>query len=63
MSQIKKFVDKVANCEARQIRELLIPVNDAKELRDEILKLLIEKNEVKSNSNEVVEVVVNGGKW
>jgi len=62
MSQIKKFVDKVANCEARQVRELLIPVNDAKELRDEILKLLVDKNDSKPN-NEVIEVVVSGRKW
>jgi len=63
MSQIKKFVDKVAACEARQVRELLMPITDAKELRDEILKLLVDKSEQKSNSNEVIEVVVNGGKW
>ena len=63
MSQIKKFVDKVASCEARQVRELLIPINDAKELRDEILKILVDKTEPKSNTNEVIEVVVNGGKW
>ena len=62
MSQIKKFVDKIANCEARQVREVLLPISDAKELRDEILKLLLEKNEQKPN-NEVLEVVVNGGKW
>lgn len=61
MSQIKKFVDKIAMSEARQVREVLIPINDAKELRDEILKLLIDKQQ--NFSQDTIEVVVKGGKW
>lgn len=63
MSQIKKFVDRVANAEARELREVLIPLSDAKELRDEITKILLDQREQKGNSNEVIEVVMNGGKW
>lgn len=61
MSNIKKFIDKIAMAEARQVREVLIPINDAKELRDEIMKLLLDK--VDKGSSEVIEVVVKGGKW
>ena len=61
MSNIKKFIDKIAMAEARQVREVLIPINDAKELRDEIMKLLLDKVDV--GTNEVIEVVVKGGKW
>ena len=61
MSSIKKFIDKIAMSEARQVREVLIPINDAKELRDEIMKLLLDKNENKNQ--EPIEIVMKGGKW
>lgn len=63
MSQIKKFIDKVANAEGRQTREVLLPISDAKELRDEIMKLLLDQREQGNNSNETITVVMNGGKW
>jgi hypothetical protein len=61
MSQIKKFVDRVALAEGRQSRELIMPVTEAKELRDEIMKLLLDKKDKKDE--EVITVVMNGGKW
>jgi hypothetical protein len=61
MSQIKKFVDRVALAEGRQSRELIMPVTEAKELRDEIMKLLLDKKDGKDE--EVITVVMNGGKW
>lgn len=63
MSQIKKFVDKVASAEARQSRELLIPITDAKEMRDEIMVLLLDQRGQPNNKNEDVTIVMNGGKW
>lgn len=64
MSHIKKFIDKIALMEARQAREIILPMSDAKELRDEIAKLLVDKREsTGSNSNEKIEIVMNGGKW
>ena len=61
MNQIKNFVDKIALADARQNREIVLPISDAKELRDELLKLLLElKNQ---NSTEVIEVVMRGGKF
>lgn len=61
MSNIKKFIDKIAMAEARQVREVLIPINDAKELRDEIMKLLVDK--VGQSKSDVIDIVVKGGKW
>lgn len=61
MSQIKKFVDKIAALEVRQSRELVMPVSEAKELRDEILKLLIDQRD--QSSTEVIEVVMRGNKF
>lgn len=62
MSQIKKFIDRVASAEGRQSRELLMPVSEAKELRDEIMKLLLDKKD-QTNNTEPVQVVMSGGKW
>jgi hypothetical protein len=62
MSQIKKFIDRVASAEGRQSRELLMPITEAKELRDEIMKLLLDKKDHASNT-EPVQVVMSGGKW
>lgn len=61
MSQIKKFVDKIAMLEGRQQRELVMPISDAKELRDELLKLLVDQKS--QPDNEVIEVVMRGNKF
>jgi hypothetical protein len=61
MSQIKKLIDKIALTEARQAREVVMPLNDAKELRDEILKILLDKQQ--TSNYEEVEVVMQGNKW
>lgn len=61
MNQIKKLIDKISLMEGRQSREVVLPLNDARELRDEILKILLDKQN--SNSSESVEVVMQGSKW
>ena len=62
MSQIKKFIDRVSTAEGRQVREVILPLSEAKQLRDEISKLLVDKSEQKGD-NEIIEVVVNGGSF
>ena len=61
MSQIKQFIDKISLMEGRQAREVVLPINDAKELRDEIMKILLDQKE--QNKDEIINVVINGGKW
>jgi hypothetical protein len=63
MSYIKKFVDKIAVMEGRQAREVVLPMPDAKLLRDEVLKILLDQREQTSKQPEVIEVVMNGNKW
>lgn len=63
MSQIKKFIDKIATMEGRNAREIILTLNDAKELRDEITKILVDHKGTNSNSDEVIEVVLRGSKW
>jgi hypothetical protein len=62
MSSIKKFIDKIATMEGRQAREVVLPMTEAKELRDEITKLLLDQRST-PKSEEVIEVVIKGGKW
>jgi hypothetical protein len=62
MSPIKRFIDKIAMMEGRQAREVVLPMNEAKELRDEITKLLLDQRDT-PKSEEVVSVVMKGGKW
>jgi len=61
MTNIKKFIDRVAIADGKQSREVSMLLADAKALRDEIMKLIIDNNQ-KSNT-EVVEVVMQGGKF
>jgi hypothetical protein len=61
MNQIKKFIDKIAVMEGRQAREIVLTMNDAKELRDEITKILLDQRE--NGQSETIKVVMSGGKW
>lgn len=68
MIQIKRFMDKVSLMESRQSKDVVIPMTEARILRDEIAKLLSDLYEfsTKSNeekSNEVIEVQVKGGSF
>ena len=59
MNQIKKFIDRIAMAEARNTREVIMPLQEAKELRDELTKVLLDQRSNKSE--EVIEVVMRGG--
>jgi hypothetical protein len=61
MTNIKKFIDRVAIADGKQAREVSMLLSDAKALRDEIMKLIIDNN--KKTNTEVVEVVMQGGKF
>lgn len=60
MSIIKKFIEKVSSAEGRQSRELILPLSEAKELRDEIMKILVDQ---RNQKDDVIDIVVKGGKW
>jgi hypothetical protein len=62
MIQIKKFIDKIASIEGRQGRDVVLPIAEARALRDEITKLILDQTD-KPQKEEVIEVVVKGGKW
>ena len=61
MNQIKKFIDRIALAEARNTREVIMPLQEAKELRDELTKVLLDQRDKKPD--EIVEVVMRGGSF
>jgi hypothetical protein len=65
MIHIKQFIDKIASMESRQNRDVVMSLTDARALRDEITKLIIDKqNSIKSNApEEVINVQMKGNKW
>ena len=64
MIQIKSFIDKIAYIEGRQRRDVVLTIEEARALRDEITKLLLEqKTQVISTKSEPIEIVLKGGNW
>lgn len=66
MLQIKRFFDRVSHLESKNTKDLVLPLSDAKILRDEIAKLLLDLNQLKSKDNdkeEIIRVEITGGKF
>ena len=66
MIHIKRFIDRVASIESSQGKDVVIPLSDARGLRDELAKLLVdhyESTEGKKNTSEVIQVELVGGKF
>ena len=62
MIQIKKFIDKVSYVETRQGKDVVIPMSDARGLRDELAKLLADQLEsMKDAPEEIIQISVSGG--
>jgi len=60
---IKRFLDKMTAYEGKQSKDIIIPLSDARGLRDDIAKLLLDLNEKKNNSEEVVKINIHGGSF
>lgn len=66
MIYIKKFIDKVSLLESKTNKDLIMPITDARGLRDEISKLLSDlhdTNNSKQKVEEVIKVEITGGKF
>jgi len=66
MIHIKKFVDKISYMDSKQNRDVILPMADARGLRDEITKLLLDLNELKDTKkidNNVIDVQIVGGRF
>lgn len=65
MIHIKKFLDKVSLSESRQTKDVVLPITDARGLRDELAKLLSDLYEIQNNKKdkEVIQVEIKGGSF
>ena len=65
---IKRFIDRVSASEGKTGTNVILPMEEARMLRDEIAKLLSDNYDLLNNKKEsiddaVIQVEVNGGKW
>lgn len=64
MHQIKKFIDKVSAADSKKATTVVLPIDEARFLRDALAKLLLDLHEVdKEVSEPTIEVVITGGKF
>jgi hypothetical protein len=67
MINIERFIDKVSSMEGRQNQAFVMPMEEARALRDEIAKLALEKLDSLSKpvqtKEQVMTVEMKGGKW
>jgi hypothetical protein len=66
MLHIRRFIDKMSVADSKQTKDLVLPMLDARGLRDDITKLLSDLHELTVNKNNeedgaVVQVEIKGG--
>ena len=67
MINIKRFIEKVSHTEGRQGKDVVIPITEARILRDELAMILADfydtsKHEIKA-PEQVIQVEITGGKF
>lgn len=66
MIHIKRFIDKVSIVESKHGKDFVMPIMEARGLRDELAKILVDRyetNNKKSNEEPVVKVEMKGGSF
>jgi hypothetical protein len=64
MVNIKRYLDRVSAMDSNPGKNVVIPIQEARALRDEIVKLLADKLSERSNlPQETIEVQLGGGKF
>ena len=61
MIHINKFIDKIASMEGRQNRDVILTVVEARALRDDIMKIMLDQREQNVDNN--IQVVMKGERW
>jgi hypothetical protein len=64
MIHIKRFLDKVSHMDSKRSKDFVLPMSEARVLRDEIAKLLADLHELNNtdkNKEEVIKVEIRGG--
>jgi len=62
---IRKFIDRLQQCELKGQKDFSCPIADAKNLHNDITRLLLDLEAVKqsSSSEEVIQVELGGGNF
>jgi hypothetical protein len=62
---IKRFLEKMTAIDGRQGRDLILSLDEARGLRDDLNQLLIDNYELSKTEKkeQVIQVEVTGGKW
>lgn len=66
MVNIKRFLDKVSTIEGKKTSSVVLPIEEARGLRDEIAKLLSDLHVLhtkESTKDDVIKVEITGGKF
>lgn len=67
MLNIKRFIEKVTNADSKSNNTLVIPITEARILRDEIAKLVADNYELlskqKGANDDTIQVEITGGTW
>jgi hypothetical protein len=66
MIHIKKFIDRVSLLESRNTKDLVMPLSEARGLRDEITKLisdLYDNNRKKDSEEKIIQIQLKGGNF
>jgi hypothetical protein len=62
MINIKRFIDRVSSMDQNPGKSLILPIDEARHLRDEIVKLMADKLNDRINAPEdIIKVEVSGG--
>jgi hypothetical protein len=66
MIHLQKFIDRVQGTEARGLKDVSIPLSDAKAMSAELTRILLEmqtlrERAIQTAQNEVVTVSMDGG--
>lgn len=62
MINIKRFIDRVSSMDQNPGKSLVLPIDEARQLRDEIVKLMADKLNDRINAPEdIIKVEVFGG--
>ena len=66
MIQLQKFIDRVQGTEARGLKDLSIPLSDAKAMAAELTRILLEMQSLRERAlrqtqDEVITVEMDGG--
>jgi len=64
---IQRFIDKVSATESKHYKDFVIPLGEARALRDELMKILVEYRDLQkampAPSDPIIRIEMTGGKF